>query len=185
MIPEGHEALGDLINVVLHESVHATLYINGQAYFNESVASFVADQLTLKYLDQIRGAQSPEKKAYLDSEEYRRKVQQKLHQAYQELAEVYASNSSTQDKLQSKEKILSRVKDELHFKREINNATLIQYKTYNTGQECFDQLLAQVHSNWKDFLKQLLTLKTESFSEPQQSDFCPVVRKLLNPPQVL
>src|SRR5205814_2292022 len=26
MIPEGDEALGELVNVVLHESVHATLY---------------------------------------------------------------------------------------------------------------------------------------------------------------
>src|SRR4029078_3952588 len=59
MIPEGKEALGELVNVVLHESVHATVYIEGQAFFNESIASFIADRLTDHYLIQTRGNKSP------------------------------------------------------------------------------------------------------------------------------
>src|SRR5690606_7987905 len=31
--------LPDLVNIVIHESVHATLYIKDQSYFNESLAS--------------------------------------------------------------------------------------------------------------------------------------------------
>src|SRR5206468_11910645 len=62
MIPEGKEALGELVDVVLHESTHATYYISGQAFFNESIASFVADKLTPFYLDAKLGKGSEEKK---------------------------------------------------------------------------------------------------------------------------
>src|SRR6185312_14274837 len=50
MIAGGDEAVGELVNVILHESVHATLYVDGQTRFNESLAEFVAGKLTTVYL---------------------------------------------------------------------------------------------------------------------------------------
>src|SRR5664280_430428 len=50
MIPEGDGAMGALVNTVLHESLHATVYVNNQSYFNESLACVVADKLTPEYL---------------------------------------------------------------------------------------------------------------------------------------
>jgi len=46
MIPEGPEAFGELANVILHESVHATVYVKNQSAFDESLACFIADELT-------------------------------------------------------------------------------------------------------------------------------------------
>ncbi len=46
MISDGDEAIGELADVVLHESVHATLYVDGQTRFNESLAEFTSDRLT-------------------------------------------------------------------------------------------------------------------------------------------
>ena len=50
MIPDHEHEIGQLVNVILHESVHTTIYKKGQSYFNESVANFVADHLTPIYL---------------------------------------------------------------------------------------------------------------------------------------
>ncbi len=51
MLRSGPEALGALANVVLHESVHATVYVKDQSPFDESLATFVADRLTRTWLD--------------------------------------------------------------------------------------------------------------------------------------
>lgn len=178
MIPEGDEALGDLVNVVIHESVHATLYIKNQAYFNESVASFVADHLTIEYLDKNSGPDSSPKKAYVEAVQRGARIEKAFHQAYLQLAQVYRSQKSPQEKLDQKSKILADLKNEFSFKREINNATLIQYKTYNTGKEDFDSLFKSCHSDWKKFLQVLGGLKTESFPKSQADEFQSVLASL-------
>ena len=170
MIPEGPEALGDLVNVVLHESVHATLYIKGQSFFNESLANFMANQLTLTYLDKIKGPHSPERQAYLDSQAYGDKIEKRFHDSYVILAGLYSSSKPDSEKIQEKEKILSALASELGFKREINNATLIQFKTYNTGQEDFESLFKRCGSSWPKFLTALKTLTPSSFGKPQQDE---------------
>ncbi len=49
MIGGGDEALGELADVVLHESFHATHYVKGQSLFDESAADFVGDHLAEAY----------------------------------------------------------------------------------------------------------------------------------------
>jgi predicted aminopeptidase len=204
MLPEGDEALADLINVVIHESVHATVYIKGQAYFNESIASFVADHLTERYLDlrpastratpeelsagaeTLKASMEPEtvskasreRIAYLKSEEDGKKRQARLHQAYEQLAALYASSKADTQKLEEKAKILAALKEELGFKREINNATLIQYKTYSSGQSDFEALWRACGGDGKRFLKAASTLSPQSFKRPQQEDLSTVLGPL-------
>jgi predicted aminopeptidase len=65
MIGESREAFGELVNVILHESLHASIYFEGQTDINESLANFVADRLTVVYLDERLGPASPERAAYV------------------------------------------------------------------------------------------------------------------------
>lgn len=176
MIPEGAEALGDLANVILHESVHATLYIKGQSYFDESVASFVADKLTPIFLAQKSGDSLT---AYLESERKAEQDQQALHSAFVALDELYSSASPTEQKLSRKKQILQELQDHLKWKRQINNATLIQYKTYNTGQADFNSLFESCQADVSRLMKLLSSLKVESFQSPQQEDLAPVFAPLL------
>lgn len=53
----------DLVNLIIHESVHATLYIKSQADFNERLATFIGDIGAELYFKEKEGAQSPTLKA--------------------------------------------------------------------------------------------------------------------------
>jgi predicted aminopeptidase len=179
MISSGDESLGDLVNVVLHESVHATLYISGQAFFNESIASFVADQLTTQYLTRTRGLNSKEQQAYIAREKRREQLTQQFHATYIELSKLYASDLTQEIKLHKKEQILSQLQTRVNWNRPLNNAVLIQYQTYTSGQEIFEHLLKYHHSDWKIFIASLKTLQPNSFTKPQQEDLESVLAGLM------
>ena len=127
MISEGEEALGDLADVVLHETLHATFYVPGQSTLNESVASFFGDELAAKYLDEARGPGSAEKASFVEMRARGQRRGQVMKSAYEQLAALYKSNGSRADKLAEKKRITDNLRATLHMKRAVTNATLIQY----------------------------------------------------------
>jgi predicted aminopeptidase len=179
MIPEGDEAQGDLVNVVIHESVHATVYISGQAYFNESLASYVADRLTPLYLAEKHGKDSPQVRSYEDAEKEGVENEKLLHQAYVDLDAVYQSSDTDERKLERKKAILDALQNKLQWKREINNATLIQFKEYSEGTPEFDAVYKACGDDTKRFMQVMATLQASSFSAPQQSNLAPVLKPLV------
>ena len=178
MIASGDEALGYLVNVVLHESVHATLHLPSQAYFNESLASFVADRLTLSYLEQTRGPGSTETTSYERAKEASALRARRLHQAYEQLDRLYASAAPDAEKLQEKAHLLAELQAELGLRREVNNATLIQHRTYGVGEAEFNALYSACGSSWARFFGALRTLQQSAFSRPHQEDLAPVILPL-------
>ncbi len=180
MISDGKEALGQLVNVVLHESVHSTVYIPGQSYFNESIASFVADRLTLEYFAQLGDPKAEEKKAYMDLENHSTEIQKKLHQGYETLSQIYRSSDSDVEKLRKKVEVLEKLQIELKLKRKINNATLVQYKTYHTGSEEFEALFQACGQEWVRMLSAVRSLGSEAFSKPQQDLLAEPIRKAIS-----
>jgi predicted aminopeptidase len=178
MIPEGDQAYGELVNVVLHESVHATLYIGGQAYFNESLAVFVADKLTVKYITEHKGPDSPQLNAYVKGNTQYEDNDKYLHGVYEKLDALYKSPQTDAEKLEEKKKILDEAQTKLQWKREINNATLIQFKEYSEGMGAFETVYKACGSDTERFLKVLSSLNGASFSKSQQSDLDPVLLPL-------
>ena len=166
------------MNVVIHESVHATVYISGQAYFIESLASFVADKLTPKYLEEKHGKDSAPALAYLKAERDSLENEKRLHEAYVVLDAIYRSSKSDSDKLTEKKAVLDELQLKLQWKREINNATLIQFKTYNEGTPEFETVYAACGGDSKRFMAAMASLKKESFSKAQQSELGPVLLPL-------
>ncbi len=177
MIPEGEEALGELVNVVIHESVHATLYISGQAFFNESLANYVAEKLTERYL--LRDpSMRVEKELYDRSEATGKKAEKRFHEAYQELDQLYRSSQADELKRSEKARILESLQKELGWKRAITNATLIQFKTYNTDFKAFEALFVSCSGDWLRFWKKLHALNETSFDKSQQEELGSVLQKL-------
>lgn len=179
MLHEGDGALGGLVDIVLHESVHATYYVNGQSYLNESLASFVAEELTRGYLRQTRGPESTELRAYERDERSAEERREGLHRVYLELERLYASPLPPSEKLAKKAALLADARRAFRISRPLNNAVLIQYKTYGTGRGEFRGLLEACGGSWPRFWASLRAMPEGSLGRPQQEDIAPALRGLI------
>ncbi|RYE84591.1 MAG: hypothetical protein EOO75_17940, partial [Myxococcales bacterium] len=168
MLYRGDGALGGLVDVVLHESVHATYYLNGQSYLNESLAMFVAGRLTRDYFDLTRGPHSSERAAYERDEAAAERRRHGLHEVYNQLDALYQSPLPDADKLAQKTAILADAQRRFGG-RGLNNAVLIQYRTYGSGQERFEALY-QACGGWPRFWDAIRTIDKSSFASLQQED---------------
>jgi predicted aminopeptidase len=171
MIESGDEALGHLANVVLHESVHATLYVKDQSAFNESLASFVADRLTASWLESAVGRDAPEARAWIAGQARDRARVARLHRTYVELDGVFRSASDEAAKRAEKARILAEAQSELRLRRPLNNAVLAGYRTYDTGIPAFERLLAACSGSWPRLFRTLGALADSGFVRPQEEEF--------------
>ena len=178
MIPDGKDALGRLADTILHESAHATVFVKHQSTLNESIANFTGDRLAEIYLAEVRGPGAEETRAYLDEERTNAARIRILQAARRELEAVYASTMPTAEKLAHKRAILARLESETHFPREINNATLIQFRTYNSGQAELAVLLEACDGDWPRFLRTLKALEKRKFEREQIGDIGPIISTL-------
>lgn len=168
-------ALGYLVNVILHESVHATVYVNGQSPFNESLASFVADALTPSYLGRWHG--SEQVAIYQAWQRRAARRRDGLHEVYTDLAALYASKISDDDKRRRKGEIIDLAKRRLGL-QDLNNARLIQYRTYDTGKQAFAALLDSCGGDWRRLLVAVARLGPSDFPEPHTEELEAVLLRL-------
>ena len=178
MIPAGDEALGELANVILHESVHATLYVNDQSPFDESLADFVADRLTEVWLRRVLGPEARETRAWLAAVALHRSVVARIHRAYLELDALYRSAATDERKRAEKARLLEALRVDLGWARPLNNASIAGFKTYDTGGPAFERLLSSCGGSWPRFLRALRGLEPSDFGEPQREEFDEVVDRL-------
>ena len=178
MIDRGNAALGGLVNVVLHESVHATFYIYGQAYFDESLAKFVGDRLTEQYLELKRGATAGETQAYQQAEKRGQVYDRRMHETYLQLDRLYNSARPDEEKRQKKAEILGALQQELQARRPFTNATLLDHKEYNTGLEEFANLFKACNSDWARFWRVIRTVEATSFSKTNEPELSPLLTAL-------
>ncbi len=176
MIPK-HEgkihssARAELVNVVIHESVHATLYFKNQSYFNEGIASFVADVLTKQYFESLQLQNDPEWVDYQKREEYGVEIRTAMLKAVEDLKAVYESPLNDAEKLKRKAEVVGALQTKYPFFRKISNATLVQYQTYHSSENDFKNLYLRKNSDLATFFKVLSKLKPEQFEKSQQEDF--------------
>ena len=177
MIPEGPEAFAELANVILHESVHATVYVKNQSAFDESLASFIADELTWLLVVGRSGLSSDEARSWIAGEERGARFVKALHQAYEELDAIYRSARSDEEKRSLKEARLGELQRSLGLRRRYNNADLAGYRTYDTGGVAFARL-RKACGGLPKFLAAVRSLRETDFTSPQQQQFDDVVDAL-------
>ena len=178
MLSPEEDAFRGLVHVLIHELVHANILINDQSTFNESVASFVGDTMTAEYLIRRLGPEAPDVVAFREDLAEREKRSARMAKAYSELATLYDSSASKPDKLAKKLAILKQLEVDLQLSYTVNNASLLNFKTYNAGMAEFGQLYRACDEDWHRFFAAVRSLKTSSFSEEQQDDIAPVIGAL-------
>jgi predicted aminopeptidase len=177
MLGDGPDAVGDLAETILHESVHATVYVPGQSSFDESLASVVAEGLTPEWLAQTFGPESEPLRAYLAGQERAKRFGLELHRTYDELDALYRSKVTETAKRAEKKRLLEELSQRLGIQRVFNNASLAGSKTYSSSNAGFTQLKAAC-GTWEKVLTAAATLKPSDFDKPQQEDFDAVLQKL-------
>ncbi len=179
MLSKHPGAVASLINTVLHESVHATVLIKDQQFFNESLASFIADTMTGQYLQHVTGqAMPPELRAYLSGKQLGQQRVKQLSAYYQELNAVYTSDLPDPQKYERKKQIIDRMMAELRLAQRPNNATLIGFRLYQVGGPNFSALYEACGYNWRRFLSAVSSVSTPDFGREQSSEIGPVLDRL-------
>lgn len=178
MFTDSKNALGYLVNVVLHESLHATVLISNQQYYNESLASFVGDQMTLEYLRRYFGEDSEVMQIYLEEVAEGEQAEALLTARYDELERLYASDATLRDKLLRKQKIMRELYVRLGFDELPTNATLVGTRLYDVGQPEFQRLLVACDRDWNRFIQVTGSVRAQHFEISQQERFAEIVDEM-------
>lgn len=177
MLSGGEDAYPSLANVILHESVHATVLVPDQPFFNESFASYVADVLTDHWVQVHFGRGSNEELAWTLGQALHLPRAARQLQTYTELKKLYESKLPREQKLKEKDRIIDELVADLRIRRRPNNASLTETRVYNGG---LDPLI-EAHRACGDLRKLVLagrTLKRGDFQKKLQEDLRPIGKLL-------
>jgi predicted aminopeptidase len=177
MLGGGDDALPELADVILHESVHATVLVPDEPFFNESFASYIADAMTDHWIAVRFGAGSPEDLAWTLGQAIRLPRTARLLDAYDQLKKLYDSRATRDHKLAGKAQIIDELVADLHLRRRPNNASLTETRVYNGGAAA----IADAHRACGDVRSLVLagaTLTRRDFTRTLQDDLAPIAAVL-------
>ena len=174
MLAGGDGAIIGLSETVLHESLHATLYVKNQSPFDESVATWVGDRLGEAYLVETRGEGAPEVRALRAGAREGARRAEILHHGYETLEQLYASPKSNDEKLAEKRALVAELERAVAATRPITNATLVQFRTYHSGTAELDALHAACGRSFPRTIAALRRGAPAAFRGPQDEDVAAV-----------
>jgi predicted aminopeptidase len=170
-----------LLNTIIHETVHTTLYIKSSADFNERLASFMGNKGMELYYLKKEGLQSPTLQLAKEENEDEKLFSQFISKEIQQLETEYKnlpeSEKIEEKRIQRFELIQKKFNDEVapklkhSFKSfnkiKLNNARLLVYKTYLQDMSDFEELYELMGHDFKRFMGQCKDL--ESSKEPEKA----------------
>ena len=164
----------DLIDTIIHETTHATVYIKSSADFNERLATFVGGKGMEEFYIEKEGKNSLKiEHAKLVSEDSKI-FSQFISGQIKELEGFYRLNKTSADLMLSRELAFGAIKknfdqscrprlktDSFRYfsKITLNNAVLLNYKTYYQDLSIYQKALDKFQGNWKSFMDYFRSLK--------------------------
>lgn len=172
----------DLVDTIIHETTHATIYIRSQADFNERLAVFIGGIGTREFYRKKEGANGPTLRLIDDEKHDEKLFIAFLKKELTELEKWYADRKSANtageiDELDRQNRlrlIQERFKNALRphllvqdsYKMfetaTLNNAQLMNYRLYFDDQDDFEAVFKKRGSNFQEMLKFCKSLESES-----------------------
>ena len=175
-----------LVETVLHEMVHATVWVPGSVEFNESLANFVGEIAALRYLVESHGPHSAIVLETLHNREDWQSWRDLQHTLVDDLLAIYGNPTlAPEEKAAAKAHILGKFPggvEQAPFHRPDpyleaartgvwNNARLLQFTFYNSDADLFAALLEQVDGDLLSFLNRVseITDQAERRTPPAEA----------------
>jgi predicted aminopeptidase len=149
---------GDLAELIIHEMVHATIFVKDSVDFNENLASFIGDTAAYYFLDYKYGKASDEYQSYVQGIEDYRHYYNHILRGTQALDSLYQSlqpQESLELKKEKKKRMIERImitSDTLRLHqprtwnkdgRIPNNTYFMSYRLYHSRKDDFKSQLQQ------------------------------------------
>jgi predicted aminopeptidase len=151
--------------------------VNDQPFFNESLASYVADALTDHWITLRFGPGSPEDVAWSLGQALHGPRVARLLGAYRSLKTVYESKQPRSQKLAEKAKIIDELVADLRMRKRPNNASLTEVRVYNGGAAPL--LVAhRACGDLRALIEATKTLKRRDFAKPLEDDLTSIGKLL-------
>ena len=163
-----------LADLIIHELVHATVFIKGQINFNEELAEFIGTEGARLFIEKRYGVGSDEYNYMLNSKTDNQNYVEFIQGLIPELDILYTSGKSKEEILSEKELIITCAKERFEAEYEsrftsdnyrffldlpVNNAYFELFRLYYTDDNFFADLYQRSGADLGAFIKAAKTVK--------------------------
>jgi predicted aminopeptidase len=172
-----------LADLIIHESLHATVFVKGQVQFNEELAEFVGSEGARLYMESRYGTDSAEYRAMFAPEADNKTFVTFIQTLIAELNALYTSGLDREATLAKKEAIITAAKERFNAEYEnlfsndnyrgfaelpVNNAYLELYRLYHAEDNFFADLYERSGRNLPAFIAAAKTIKKKGGNPRRQ-----------------
>jgi predicted aminopeptidase len=156
-----------LADLIIHELVHATVFIKGQVKFNEELAEFIGSEGARLFIAARYGEDSDEYRQISASDKDGKNYVAFIQELIAELDVLYTSDIGREEKLAEKERIINAAKERFNAEYDsrfssdnyrgfselpVNNAYLELYRLYHTEDNFYTELYERSGKNLPAFI---------------------------------
>ena len=168
------------INTIIHELMHATVYVKGQTRFNENVATFVGNEGSILYISSKYGPDS----ALIDEARARRRDDRRfsdfISTLYDELEELYSRDLGIDEVITIREEIFESTKERFRgiasdletdsYSRfdgvVLNNAIILAWANYYRDLSLYERAYEKCGSDLKGFVS-FIAVEVSKADDPE------------------
>lgn len=176
-----------LVNTIIHETVHATLYIRGSSDFNERIATFIGDRGTEAFYRAKEGQDSPTLTLIARESSDAALFSDFISKEIRDLESWYQEISSRPDRPEDlriarlgeiQKKFRQEIEPRLQSQTyknfanvQLNNARLMVFKTYVGDLKDFEKVFDALDRDFARFLRLAKTLEKEQKPEDKLKEW--------------